>query len=933
MFMAEISSDQKLKDDVKFLGLLLGEVIKEQEGEWLFNLEEQVRKLSISGRNKKNQSVDSELNPILSNLTNHELELLVRSFTTYFHLVNIAEHVHRARRIRDYNFPEYESRSKGSLKDLKAKLNLTKKSIPSFLQFLKNSEIVPVFTAHPTEAKRRTTLEKHQRLFDMLVQRDVSRLTPFEKEIFDTKIKSEIIAIWQTDDVRMQKVEVMDEVKTGLYYLNNVIYKSTGNFYSKFIHDFRDILPEQFDLPPIVRLGSWIGGDRDGHPFVTPQVTKETVIQHKKQIINQYFIEISSLISIFSNSEIRVPFSKKFRKNISDELAEYENLTKQSSSRFIFNPLELFRIKFSLIGERLLQTHQHTGEINLTTQFYYQHASQLIDDLQLIKNELKQQKNETLITSYIDPLLFKIKTFGFHYATLDIRQSSEMIRLTIHELFSVSGITPNWNSLSSAAQQKILTTELESNRPIWNHDHIYSDLTTDLIDTIKVIRWGLDVIDENIFDNFVISMCETESDILSLLLLFKEFGLYAEIPDNRRQLKINIVPLFETIRDLHNIRPVLEKLFTNHVYKKAIASRHNFQEVMLGYSDSSKDGGIFTSNWELYKAQLTIKEVCEKHEVQFRMFHGRGGSIGRGGGSSSEAIMSQPFGTVNGRIRITEQGEMISTKYGFKEIAVRTFEQVVSAVVQSGFEHSKNLTLQSAEHKKWTTIAEHINKSAFRSYQDFISKSDFIKNYQQFTPIDLISNLQIGSRPAKRKNTQSIKDLRAIPWVFSWMQTRLLLPGWFGVGTALQHYLTKNKKSGLQDLQKMYVEWNYFSAFIKNVENALGKSNVMVSKSYQSLIANKKEGELFVNKIIAEFELTRSVVLAITQEKDLLDHQSKLQKSIELRNPYIDPINFIQILLLKKFRSLPENSDEREQVLLILRETVNGIAAGMKNTG
>lgn len=929
--MTENSSDKQLKDDVKFLGLLLGEVIKEQEGVWLFELEEQVRKISISTRNEKTKSLYDQLTKILDGKSYHELELLVRSFTTYFHLVNIAEHVHRARRIREYNFPEYESRSKGSLRDLKKSLRIDKKESSSFLRFLSETEIVPTFTAHPTEAKRRTTLEKHQRLFDLLLKRETQIKTPFELQIIDTKIKSEIISIWQTDDVRMKKVEVMDEVKTGLFYLNNVIIKSVGEFYQKFRYDFSDVFSDNTEIPAFIKIGSWIGGDRDGHPFVTPQITKETIILHKRHILNQYFQEITKLISLLSSSELRVTFDENFKQHVQQELENYENLANESSKKFIFNPLELFRIKLSLIGEKLLRTYSAVGSEN-PSGFLYQNVTGLLEDLRLIKSILMTQKNQTLISAYLDPFIFKVKTFGFYFAKLDIRQSSEIIQSTLGEILESSGIiSGKWPDFSSQKKKKIILSELESDRPIYNPEKKYSASTSDLIGTVKIIRWGLDHVDENIFENFVISMCETEADILALLLLIKEFGLYNPDESGNRKLKINIVPLFETIHDLNNIKRVLNDLFEVRYYKNAIASRNNFQEVMLGYSDSSKDGGTFSSTWELYKAQETIKLICEKYGVQFRMFHGRGGSIGRGGGSSNEAIMAQPVGTINGKIRITEQGEMISTKYGFKEIATRTFEQVVHAVVLSSYAVNKK-HLENSASKKWYSVMEKLNASSMKAYQTFISKSGFIKNYLIFTPIDLISNLQIGSRPAKRKNTQSIKDLRAIPWVFSWMQTRLLLPGWFGVGTSLNAYL-KSNKSGLSELQDMYQHWTFFSAFIKNVENALGKSNMEVAQAYQTLFSKKKEGAEFVNEIVEEFELTKKIILQITGEQNLLDHQNKLQKSIQLRNPYIDPMNFIQIMLLKKFRSLPEGSEERDKVLLILRETVNGIAAGMKNTG
>ena len=402
-------------------------------------------------------------------------------------------------------------------------------------------------------------------------------------------------------------------------------------------------------------------------------------------------------------------------------------------------------------------------------------------------------------------------------------------------------INDEWENLSSEDKKQVIINEINSKRPLYSKECQYSDTTIDLIETIKVVVWGLKFIDKNLFENFIISMCCDQLDVLALMLLFKEFGLYPYGENNERQLKLNIVPLFETISDLHNITSVLESLFTTDCYKNALKSRKNFQEVMLGYSDSSKDGGILTSNWELYKAQINIKEICDKYDIDFRMFHGRGGSIGRGGGPANEAILAQPLGTVNGKIRITEQGEMISTKYQYKEVALRTIEQIINAVFIASYKSSSFSNISLPQEKKWHNVMEEINKFSFDNYQLFISKPDFIKNFQIFTPIDLISNLDIGSRPSKRNNTQSLKDLRAIPWVFSWMQTRLVLPGWFGVGFALNEFIKTNGEESINTLKEMYESWLYFSTFIKNVENALGKSNIGIARMYATLFNSEKE--------------------------------------------------------------------------------------------
>ena len=911
---------KELKDDVKYLGNLLGQIIREQEGEWLFDLEEKVRLTSISMNEKNYNELYSQLNELFADKDNDQLELLVRSFNTYFFLVNIAENVHRARKIKKYELAENEDRD--SLQGLKNKINVQKKDADHFKDFLKQMFISPTITAHPTEAKRRTILEKGSRLFYFILELD-------KESLLTEKIKAEITSIWQTNDVRLQKITVIDEVKTGLFYLDSVFYNTIGNLYQKFIYTFKDILDANDDLSPIISLGSWIGGDRDGHPFVTPEVTKETITLHKKHILNLYDIEIESLISIISSSEFRLKDIDLLKESIDKDLKDYNSIYGvDSANKFIRSLGEVFRIKLSLIKEKINQTYNKLSDEK--NKFIYSSSQDFYNDIAVIKETLLKNKGESIVLSYINPLLFKIKTFGFYFAKLDIRQHSEIINSTVGELFLKSEIIKSdWETISQDDKKNILMEEIVSKRPVFRLNGEYSLATTDLIETLKTITWGAKHIDKDIFENFVISMCRNEVDVLCVLFLFGEFDLYN--PETK-SLKLNIVPLFETIADLHNISGVLEALFNNPVYKEAIGWRNNFQEIMLGYSDSSKDGGILTSNWELYKAQNVIKEICNNYKISFRMFHGRGGSIGRGGGPSNEAILSQPIGTVNGKIRITEQGEMISTKYQFKEIALRTLEQVINAVFLSSYSSDTYSYTSPEKEPQWYPVMEKLNKISFDNYQNFISKTDFMKNFHIFTPIDIISNLDIGSRPSKRKNSQSLKDLRAIPWVFSWMQTRLVLPGWFGVGFAISQYVQENGNQGIDNLKEMYKTWIYFSTFIKNVENALGKSNMGIAKIYQTLF-NDSPDNGFVNEIVKEFELTKKIILLITEEKEILDHQPILQKSIKLRNPYIDPINFIQINLLKKYRALPDDSPDKDDLLMILRETVNGIAAGMKNTG
>lgn len=930
---------QRLRDDVRFLGSLLGEVIKEQEGEWLFDLEEKVRTTCISMNESNHQTLNEELKKILSNKTEEELELLVRSFTTYFRLVNLAESVHRARRVKESEFLD-ASKSRNSLLELKRLISEKDVSPKDLESFLEKLEIVPTLTAHPTEAKRRTTLEKTSRLFYMMLELDKKDLTELEKSKLLKRIKAEITTMWQTHDVRMQKLTISDEVNSGLFYLETVFYKTIEDLYFKFKFLFEDKLSENYIPKPLIKLGSWIGGDRDGHPFVTHKVTFQTILEHKKTILNLYKKDITDLISIVSSSKLLIKDPKEILEDLDNEIAKFERVFgNKNTSNFVRNTYEIFRSRLALIVEKIentiidLESSNYTQK-NISSAFKYNYNSsdELFDEISLIDKAIIKNNGKDISDSYIKPILYKIKTFGFYFASLDIRQHSEIIHQTIGELLSNSGvINKNWESYTEEEQNDILTKEIDSKRPLYSSEYKYTETSQELIDTLKILNWGLSNIDKNIFQNFIISMCQKVSDILALLLLFKEFSLYSLDLDGNRKLKLNIAPLFETISDLNNINKVLNDLFSTDSYMNALKSRDNFQEIMLGYSDSSKDGGIFTSNWELYKAQINIKEVCNNYGVNFRMFHGRGGSTGRGGGPSNEAILSQPLGTVNGKIRITEQGEMISTKYQIKEIALRTFEQVVNAVFKSSFEPLMSLECSQKE-KKFFPIMEKLNKYSFDYYQELIKKESFISNFEKFTPLDLISRLDIGSRPSKRKQTKSLKDLRAIPWVFGWMQTRLILPGWYGVGFALENYIKENGEEGLNELKEIYKSWGYFSAFLKNIENALGKTNPVIAHIYTELFDNSDDNK-FVDEIIEEFERTKKMILSITGEQEILGHQGLLQRSIKLRNPYIDPMNFIQVNLLKKYRALPDDSKEKEKLLFILRETVNGIAAGMKNTG
>lgn len=725
--------------------------------------------------------------------------------------------------------------------------------------------------------------------------------------------------LWQTNEIRMNKVTVNDEIRRGLFFFAEILYGTVPVFYERLNRSIKTIFDGVMTAPVILKFGSWIGGDRDGHPFVTAEVTRKTFQMQKKQILSLYMKDMDLLYDTMSTSTRLVKASQKM---IDSVVLDKVNLSGQVTEQDLKDESEIYRVKVFLIYTKLKNTVEEKG-------FGYNSVDEFISDLDIMLESLLSNKGEIIAESKIQPLIYKARTFGFYLASLDLRQNSAVLFKAVAELFRVSEVDRDFASLEEAGRSRDLTREILNVRPLVNPNLQLSHETKEIISEFESMRYGKEFAGEEACTDYIISMSSVVSDVLTPLLFAKEVGLVKVRDGKVEQSRIDILPLFETIEDLKIAHVVLTDLFKNEAYKQHIALRGMVQKIMIGYSDSNKDGGIVTSNFELIKAQINLKKVCDRYGIKLVLFHGRGGSVSRGGGPLNQAILSQPPGTIEGEIKITEQGEMIFVKYAMPEIALRNIELITSAVVLSTARYKSGARNSG---RKYMPSLEKISEAAVRHYRELITYPGFPEYFRQVTPIDVIERIEIGSRPPSRDNGTDLKNLRAIPWVFAWTQNRQLISGWYGFG----HALEKSVQDGLvswKDLSEMYNNWEFFKALTDNVEMVLVKSDMTIGREYVRLSADRQTAEELFGMISAEFERAVKAVLNITGEEHLLDSNPSLQRSLRLRNAYIDPISLVQIKFLQMFRAENSENEDHQDMLDLLRSTVNGIAAGMRNTG
>jgi len=924
-----------LPEQVRFLGAILGTVIREQSGEETFILEEKIRKSARELRKDFQLDNWKALIALTSNLEIDRAISVLRAFTVYFHIVNLAEQEEVTRlyrqKVRDLNQTPYPE----SLSDAVGKLKSAGLSSKEVEELLTRLAISPVFTAHPTEAKRRTVLDLLLRLQTALRALSERELLASEQSALEEKILSEITLLWQTDEVREIKPTVIDEVTNGLFYFESLLFKLVPKVY----RELEKTLKVNFGnlriaIPPLLQFGSWVGGDRDGNDFVTPEVTEQTLRLHKITALKRYVSELAILRKVLSSSSKQVSVTNELLESVA---LDYEHFPDGASEITIHNIFEPYRKKISFIRYRVMKTLKEAERKSSYLESQpdsasYKDSEELLNDLRVVDQSLRSCRGERISDEFLRPFINQVEVFGFYTARLDIRQHSARHASAVSEVLKKAGVSKSeFSSLPAKEQEETLSREILSLRPLIPTEQSYSPDTLKTIEVFRIIRNAHRTVGKRSVENYIISMTRSVTDILTVLLFAKEAHLFRLNADGSAESDINVVPLFETIQDLRDLPEVLNSLFSNQAYRKNLIARGNIQEIMLGYSDSNKDGGYLTSHWELYKAQKALVRVADEHGVKIRIFHGRGGTTSRGGGGPlSKAILAQPPKTVTGGIRITEQGEQISSNYSSTEVAKRNLEELIHSVILATAGLAPDF---SRSEKAWEENMEVLSSTGFEAYRQFIyGDPEFAEFFWQITPIEELGSLNIGSRPAKRRNTKAIEDLRAIPWVFSWTQNRCLLPTWYGVGTALEKFSSSNK-DGLKQLKEMYSGWPFFQGVVSNCEMTLMKVDMRIVEHYSSLVASEPLRARMLEAIRVEFERTVKLILQITGEESLLELNPSLRDILLVRRHYLDPLSYIQVDLLRRWRQEKNSESDKSKLLGAIQLSINGIASGMKNTG
>jgi len=886
-----------LKADVDFLGRALGTILRELEGERFFNLVEQVRSLTKRLRGEpENTTLQDEIKALLSGLSLSEAERLLRAFTVYFHLINLAEEIHRVRvnRLRESRATLEAPRRESVEAAIKA-LRDQGLSYHQARRFIEGLDIQLTMTAHPTEVKRYTVRLKLERIAATLRQLGEHELSPQLHQSLELEILAEIATLWQTRELFHHKPTVLDEVKAALYYYRRSLLDAVPRLMLDLERALAMYYPEaeHAALPPVVKFRSWIGGDRDGNPYVSPEVTQAAYEHQSRLALTRHLADLDSLAQRLSQWEERITLPQTFL----NELAHHE-LSHSSPQRFAHEPYR-----------RFLSTLQQALSQELTTNAG-QHAEGYCRDLALLEEALVQGQGRRAAEAFVRPVRYRAEAFGFHLAALDLREHSRVHERVTADLLSYAEVCPDYAALDEEARIAVLSLELASPRPLAHPDAPLKPETQQALAFLAVFKQVQQRYGKDATGAYVVSMTEGVSDVLEVLLLAKQAGLY----------ELDATPLFETVADLERAPNVMARLLSLAPYREHVR-RRGVQEVMIGYSDSNKDAGFLAANWALYQAQEGVAAVCRQAGVPLRLFHGRGTSIGRGGGPAGQAILAQPPGSLGGRMRMTEQGEALSERYSDPDLAHRHLEQVAHAFIISSARDAQAPPTLPEKHREALNRAATVGRQHYRA---LLETPGFLDFYHTVTPIEEISRLNIGSRPARRQGERSLANLRAIPWVFSWTQCRANLPGWYGLGSGLMVLEPEL-------LQELYRGWPFFKTLIDLAQASLAKSDLGIMASYLELVPQPL-GERFWPLITAEY--ARSVEL-VTQAtgRALLDHDPTLARAIELRNPYVDPISYLQVELLRRRRALATESPERQALDEAVMVSLIGIASGVRTTG
>ncbi len=932
-----LSDDKVLRSRVKLFGTLLGRVVREQEGAEVLQTVETLRKGFIELRHAEDSVKRQALMELIGRLDAPTLSHVVRAFATYFLLANIAEedyaHQIRQRFVRRGERLWYGSFD-DTLKDLRAQ-GVDAGQLQALLDALR---FQPVFTAHPTEAKRRTVLEGQRQLYRLARQLDDTTLSEHQRGAIERALCNRIQVLWKTDEVRVHKPQVVDEVKHGLFYFRETLFQAVPRVYQNLRraldHAYGDVGgAKAFRVPRFLRFGSWIGGDRDGNPFVTADVTRDALRLQSREVLREYRRRLLDLSLQLTHSASLVQVSPAFAASLTADMPIGEKAFADHPTRYVNEP---YRRKLGIMSFRLGRQIERldsllTGHGDPGLRGAYAEVGAFRHDLELIAGSLASHGDANLTEDGLDEMMLMVDTFGFHLAELDLRQESTRHTEAVAELFRLAPNLPDYDSLDEAARLTVLGDLLShGGTPL-----LYCvDLSQRTRETLAVFQMMAEMrreIGGDSFGAYVISMTHHASHVLEVMFLASFAGLCGRRPGDDWHCDIRITPLFETIDDLSRIEPVLRGLFGVDAYRALLRASGNTQEVMLGYSDSSKDGGIIASSWTLYRAQQTIARLADAYQVKCRMFHGRGGSIGRGGGPTHDAILAQPPGTVNGDIKFTEQGEVLSAKYANDDTAVYELTMGMTGLLKA----SRCLAVACVpDPPDFVAAVGELARLGEESYRDLTDRTpSFIDYFYEATPIGEIGQLNIGSRPSHRQKADRSKySVRAIPWVFAWAQARMTLPAWYGLGSALAAWRGNDPKR-LEILRDMYRSWPFFRALLGNSEMSLAKSEPAIAHEYAALCDDPALARDIFGRILGEYDRTRAEMLAITDGAELLADNPPLSRSLARRDPYLDPLNHVQVIALKRARAAGDDEEERLRWMMPLLRSINALATGMRNTG
>ena len=924
--------DQPLMDDIRLLGRILGDVIREQEGQAAFDLIEQVRQLSVAYRRNDDQDAEKSLKSLLKGLSGDQTVSVIRAFTYFSHLANLAEDRHHIRRREIHE--RAGNTQEGSIEVALARLRWAGIPVKAVAQTLAHSLISPVLTAHPTEVQRKSILDAERAIAALLVARDdiaqraqlfnssKDTLTPRQLADNELQLSAQVTQLWQTRLLRYSKLTVEDEIDNALSYYQATFLTEIPKLYAALERE----LGER-DLATFLRMGQWIGGDRDGNPNVTAKSLQEALRRQSDLVLRHYLTEVHYLGGELSMSQ-----------RLAGNTAALQALAARSPDTSQHREDEPYRRALIGVYARLAATLKNLsgGEAArhaVAPQNPYATSEEFLADLRVIEDSLRDNHGRALVEQRLSPLIRAVQVFGFHLATVDLRQSSDQHEAVVAELLATAGLQADYSQLNEAAKRELLLQLLSDARPLRVVGASYSERCQSEMAIFERARLSVQLYGHEAIRHYIISHTESVSDLLEVLLLQKEVGLLnGRINDGQSRATLIVSPLFETIDDLRHAASIMREYYALPHIAALIQRSGAEQDIMLGYSDSNKDGGIFTSNWELYQAELALvalfDELSQPNPVQLRLFHGRGGTVGRGGGPSYQAILAQPPGTVRGQIRLTEQGEVIASKYANPEIGRRNLETLVAATLEATLLQPTKPASQA-----FLEAAADLSAASMSAYRDLVYGTKGFESYFfSSTPIREIAELNIGSRPASRKASQRIEDLRAIPWGFSWGQCRLTLPGWYGFGSAVQAFVNQEGKTAKQQwalLQKMYRQWPFFRTLLSNMDMVLAKSDMALALRYSELVADTRLRKRVFQAIEVEWKSTAEALALITGEANRLANNPALERSIRHRFPYIDPLHHLQVELIRRWR----NGEDNERVKTGIHISINGIAAALRNTG